>query len=292
MDIRFKNKAHEDFYYSCLQCFDQEDDYHRAIFFTLGVCDDTRRNVDSLFDFEKDIIKPEGMTGGWITSGSIQVVRMAFNLWNGYDHSIEGGGDYTPETLFACEFAPYFAEALKLRHPAYFRENQYQDIALAAPPPIAAATPPPSPEPPESEPAKPKLTFFGVLGESQTEEYNQMWQSYAEVGGAEALSVTQDAFIQYVLEELQAVGEKYGAEVQAFVYKGVYEEVMVPKEIHNSAVFIANGGSRARYGDMLRKGIFLNDFGDDYFKALAQQFPETQRGTKTKKSKAPRRGAR
>ena len=37
-----------------------------------------------MFDFKQDCIEPEGMYGGWQTSGTVKVCHLAFNLWNNY----------------------------------------------------------------------------------------------------------------------------------------------------------------------------------------------------------------
>ena len=87
----------------------------------MGIAPETRANIRRMFDFKQDCIDPEGMHGGWQTSGTVRVCRLAFNLWNGYtdpDHS----NAYSPEDLFCCEFAPYFMEGVKIRYPEYCRE--------------------------------------------------------------------------------------------------------------------------------------------------------------------------
>ena len=61
------------------------------------------------------------MHGGWQTSGTVRVCRLAFNLWNGYTDP-EHSNAYSPEDLFCCEFAPYFMEGVKIRYPEYCRE--------------------------------------------------------------------------------------------------------------------------------------------------------------------------
>ncbi|MFR8871980.1 MAG: DUF6075 family protein, partial [Oscillospiraceae bacterium] len=69
----------------------------------------------------QDRIEPEGMHGGWQTSGTVRVCRLAFNLWNGYTDP-EHSNAYSPEDLFCCEFAPYFMEGVEIRYPEYCRE--------------------------------------------------------------------------------------------------------------------------------------------------------------------------
>ncbi len=87
----------------------------------IGITPETRANIKSMFDFNDDLIEPEGMHGGWQTSGTIRICRLAFNLWNGYTE--EGQEQcFTPEDLFCCEFAPYFFEGIKLGYPEYCRD--------------------------------------------------------------------------------------------------------------------------------------------------------------------------
>ena len=97
------------------------DCYHRAFFYVMGIAGETRRNINAMFDFKTDCIKPEGMHAGWQTSGTVKVCHLAFNLWNGY---AEEGREklFTPEELFCCEFAPYFMEGIKARYPEYCRD--------------------------------------------------------------------------------------------------------------------------------------------------------------------------
>lgn len=42
---------------------------------------DTRRNINSIYDFKTGCVKTECLHEGWQTSGSMKVVRMALNLY-------------------------------------------------------------------------------------------------------------------------------------------------------------------------------------------------------------------
>ena len=105
------------------------DVYHKALIYCLGICGDTRRNVERIYDFESGCVKTECLKEGWQTSGSLRVVRLAFNLYcNGtpsvYDledqyDQLEECGRYTVENLFCCRYAPYFWQAVKIRYPEY-----------------------------------------------------------------------------------------------------------------------------------------------------------------------------
>ena len=120
-DVKFHSKEHRDFFLEMMSKCRVNDSYHRAFIYVMGIAMETRRNINVMFDFENDCILPEGMYGGWQTSGTVRVCHLAFNLWNGYaeEHSEKMS---TPYELFCCEFAPYFMEGIKLRYPEYFRE--------------------------------------------------------------------------------------------------------------------------------------------------------------------------
>lgn len=119
--IQFASKEHRDFYFDMMARSRKNDCYHRAFFYVMGIAPETRANIDRMFDFTHDWIEPEGMHGGWQTSGTVRSCHLAFNLWNGYTEE-QHGQDFTPEELFCCEFAPYFMEGIKLRYPEYCRE--------------------------------------------------------------------------------------------------------------------------------------------------------------------------
>ena len=114
--IYFRDKAHKDFVMENLNKCRRNDCYHQAFFYVMGISEETRMNIGQMFDFKNDCIIPEGMHGGWQTSGTVKVCNLAFNLWNGFAE--EGRERFcTPEELFCCGYAPYFMEGIKLRYP-------------------------------------------------------------------------------------------------------------------------------------------------------------------------------
>lgn len=121
LNIRFASAEHRDFFLRMMSEARKNDCYHQSFFYVMGIAPETRANIRQMFDFKQDCIKPEGMHGGWQTSGTVRVCRLAFNLWNGYTDP-EHSNAYSPEDLFCCEFAPYFMEGVKIRYPEYCRE--------------------------------------------------------------------------------------------------------------------------------------------------------------------------
>jgi len=120
-NVIFRSKAHRDFFLEMMIKCKVNDSYHRAFFYVMGIADGTRANINQMFDFKQDCINPDGMHGGWQTSGTVRVCHLAFNLWNGYTEK-ERKDNFTPYDLFCCEFAPYFIEGIKVRYPEYCRE--------------------------------------------------------------------------------------------------------------------------------------------------------------------------
>lgn len=118
MEIKFISDEHKAFYEEKLSHSRRIDSYHQAFFYLIGLTDDTRRHVSTLFDFDDDMIAPENINAGWQTGSTTRVCRLAFNLWG--DYADPDPKLYTPSELFCCEFAEYFCEAIKLRYPKCF----------------------------------------------------------------------------------------------------------------------------------------------------------------------------
>ena len=129
VDIQFRNKEHEKFYWFYFSKCRFLDVYHAALIYCLGIDRDTREHIHEIYDLETGYVKPECLNKGWQSSGSEKVIRMAFNLYNNGTPSVYEYKDsqkklteceqYTVEKLFCCGYAPYFWQALKIRYPEY-----------------------------------------------------------------------------------------------------------------------------------------------------------------------------
>lgn len=108
--------------------------YHKALCYCIGMNEDTRRNVDRIYNFKTGCVKPECLHEGWQTSGSAKVVRMAFNLYcngtpsvddeQGTEEQVDECRRYSVEDLFCCCYAPYFWQAIQIRYPEYATYNK------------------------------------------------------------------------------------------------------------------------------------------------------------------------
>ena len=136
--ITFKNEAHKKFYMEYLPKCRYQDVYHKALVYCLGIDRDTRVNVDRIYDFKTGCVKTDCLYEGWQTSGSMKIVRMAFNLYcNGTpsvldiedaEAQLEECQYYTVEDLFCCGYARYFWEAVKIRYPEYCFYVDMEDL--------------------------------------------------------------------------------------------------------------------------------------------------------------------
>jgi hypothetical protein len=129
-NICFADYGHLDFFDEqllklCHAC------YVKALIYALGICNDTRRRFNLIYNAKERCIVPDTINSGWQTGGSLKVTRLAFNLFTDRPASAYNGTDYpdfdeckkySVSDVFCCGYAPYFVEAIKLRYPEYMKE--------------------------------------------------------------------------------------------------------------------------------------------------------------------------
>jgi len=130
----FVNEEHERFYREKLAQVRCQDAYHMALIYILGISEDTRAHFDRIYDIHSDNLWTECLKEGWQTSGSLRVVRLAFNLYTDGTPSVddyEGSEDqmdecqaYSVSDIFCCEYALYFWQGIMLRYPGYCRKQR------------------------------------------------------------------------------------------------------------------------------------------------------------------------
>lgn len=115
--IEFASREHRTFFHKMLITVGKKDCCYAALFYTLGILDDTRLHINDLYDFKNGGIKTTGLSKAWQTSGSYNACLLAFNLYNGYTART---AEYsTPSELFeGCDssLSRYMLEAIKIRH--------------------------------------------------------------------------------------------------------------------------------------------------------------------------------
>lgn len=118
MSSIFIDNEHQDFFGKMQSQTGNTDVYHRALFYTIGLSRETRDHYHRIYDVKNREIRPECLEEVWQTSTTMRICLLAFNLFNGYVYA-ENPNASTPDNLFACEFAPYFAIAIAIRYPEY-----------------------------------------------------------------------------------------------------------------------------------------------------------------------------
>ena len=116
-NIIFISDAHEKFYYEKLQEVRYQDVYHKALCYCLGINGDTRKNADRIYNFKTGSVKTKCLHEGWQTSGSLKVVRMAFNLYCNSTPSVWDYEDAEEHRLFSTQRSvSSFSAAFSLRN--------------------------------------------------------------------------------------------------------------------------------------------------------------------------------
>ena len=114
----FVDDDHKNFFGDLQHRSGNTDSYHRALFYTIGISQETRDHYLRIYNLKDREIRPECLEEGWQTGTSRRICLLAFNLFNGYIDK-QNPNLSTPENLFACEFAPFFARAIAMRYPEY-----------------------------------------------------------------------------------------------------------------------------------------------------------------------------
>ena len=105
----FKNESHRKFYEEWLPKCRYQDVYHKALVYCLGINEDTRNHINEIYDFKNGCVQTECLQQGWNTSGSVKVIRMAFNLYCNGRPSVD---DYKEHEKQMMESRQYSVEEL------------------------------------------------------------------------------------------------------------------------------------------------------------------------------------
>ena len=130
--IKFRDEQHEQNYNFILDMMPYSDIERKALAYLFALDTVCFEHIRDLYNFSDNRIMLSGLDKGWQTGTSTRTTRLAFNLYNSYcsDGETYIGSDgiednlpsacYSPAYLFCCEYAKYYAEALKIRFPEWF----------------------------------------------------------------------------------------------------------------------------------------------------------------------------
>ena len=136
LPIKFRNMTHETNYRFICTLMKKSDIERKVLAYLFSLDVVCCIHIREIYDFDENTIIPNALDKEWQTSTSRKTTRLAFNLFNGCcsDGETYIGSDtfeellpsayFTPVNLFCCEYAPYYIEALKMRFPEYFKEDE------------------------------------------------------------------------------------------------------------------------------------------------------------------------
>lgn len=114
--IVFKSEEHKQFYNEKLGKSSSKDCYHKALFYTLGITEDTRKHFNTIFDMGADSIIPESVHADWVTGTDRRAMRLAFNLFTcDVPEDPNNARLYTVAEIFDYGCTQYFLQAIALR---------------------------------------------------------------------------------------------------------------------------------------------------------------------------------
>lgn len=122
MEVIFNSAKHRDAFDMFCGKMKYLDCYHEAVAYLLALDVVLREYVDEVFNFEDDVIIPEGLSLGFQTGTSKATTRLLFNLWNGYtgsDSEYDRVDYYSVADIFCRPYAPYYWQAIRIRYPEY-----------------------------------------------------------------------------------------------------------------------------------------------------------------------------
>lgn len=131
MTIKFMNKEHYDFYNAKVQELNLYNDRERqALIYVLSLTENCRKCFKDCC--EGYYIKPDALKHPWVTSDDARAIRFGFGLFSddlptvdvcSANRRLREARRYNASDLFCCRLAPYFCEAIKIRYPEYFNDE-------------------------------------------------------------------------------------------------------------------------------------------------------------------------
>ena len=114
----FKDNLHEQFYKEKIGQLYRNDTYIGSLIYLLSSNKETRKNFDEIYDIKNNEINIKSLKNPWQTTTSINICRLAFNLFGDITSDIIEEGTsylYTVTSIFKNLDINICTEALKIR---------------------------------------------------------------------------------------------------------------------------------------------------------------------------------
>ena len=115
----FKDKEHEEFYNKKIGQVKQKDAYKNNIIYLLSSDKETRNNFEEIYSIKNNTINIYSLKASWQTGTSINICRLAFNLFGEMaSDNLEEGASYlyTVSSIFSNIDINIGIEALKIMY--------------------------------------------------------------------------------------------------------------------------------------------------------------------------------
>ncbi|MCB2362255.1 DUF6075 family protein [Clostridium estertheticum] len=117
--IKFRDVEHEKGFNNFMKKAEVEnwDKERTSLFYTLAIFEETRKNINDLYDFKENCIKFKGLTKEWQTGGTAKATKLAFNLFNNFRGEDRESENYSPLEIFSLDtdYRNYMLMAVQIR---------------------------------------------------------------------------------------------------------------------------------------------------------------------------------
>lgn len=112
--MKFLDEEHKSRYFEYIKKdnTNEKDNERKSMFYLLSLHPDLNNHINSIYNFKDHLIDFDWLEKGWVTSGYAAIIKLAFNLYNGYT-----GGVSTID-IFSCidkKYIDYMLYAIKVR---------------------------------------------------------------------------------------------------------------------------------------------------------------------------------
>lgn len=112
--IIFEGVGHKKFFDENLARCIQQDRWHKALIYALGITENIRNHFDEVYDIENDCINRNSVKAGWVTGLDVRVMRLAFLLFTDYVPK-EEEEKYRLFYLLSYGALPFLLQAIDIR---------------------------------------------------------------------------------------------------------------------------------------------------------------------------------
>lgn len=134
-NIIFRNEEHKNFFYQSIKRCQYHDCFHVTLLYCLGIDDNTRHHIESIYDFDKGTINVKVLQEPWQTSSSRQTIRLAFNLFSSSTPSVDRSSTieeqlsecrkYSAVDIFSSTYRKYFWQAVNMMYTDCFEWQEF-----------------------------------------------------------------------------------------------------------------------------------------------------------------------